>query len=228
MHAGVAAARVGGNRILELVNKYGCEDVLAAMEALLAYGERMTLAELAKLPHGVYEAEERRGGRRARERSVHDSRQGHRRERQDGSRFFRHLAPGARSHQLLVHGPGSPGRDACSRPSESGTSGQRRLLPPAGSRLPAGYPHLRVLAGARFPLLRSTDRRHRRDVESSRTGTSERAVGRPPAQRRPRPSYRVFTRTPATSMSMGEPLVGGWGASRGARRRQRPVLLRKR
>ena len=58
MHAGVAAARVGGQRILELVAKYGRDDVLAAMEELLAYGERMTLVELAKLPKGVFEAED--------------------------------------------------------------------------------------------------------------------------------------------------------------------------
>lgn len=56
MHAGVAAARVGGRRILELVEKYGRYDLLSAMDSLLAYGERMTLAELSKLPHGVYEA----------------------------------------------------------------------------------------------------------------------------------------------------------------------------
>ena len=58
MHAGVAAARVGGRRVLELVEKYGRTDVLAAMEDLLDYGERMTLAELAKLPQGVFEAED--------------------------------------------------------------------------------------------------------------------------------------------------------------------------
>ncbi len=58
MHAGVAAARVGGRRILELVDKYGRDGVLAAMEALLAYGERMTLVELARLPHGEFEAED--------------------------------------------------------------------------------------------------------------------------------------------------------------------------
>ena len=58
MHAGVAAARVGGKRILELVEKYGRDEVRAAMEALLAYGERMTLAELAKLPNGVYVADD--------------------------------------------------------------------------------------------------------------------------------------------------------------------------
>ena len=58
MHAGVAACRVGGNRILELIGKYGQDVVLAAMDDLLDYGERMTRAELARLPRGVFEAED--------------------------------------------------------------------------------------------------------------------------------------------------------------------------
>lgn len=58
MHAGVAAARVGARRIEEIVEKYGVETVVAAMESLLDYGERMTREELAKLPAGVYEAED--------------------------------------------------------------------------------------------------------------------------------------------------------------------------
>jgi N-methylhydantoinase B len=58
MHAGVAAARVGARRVTELVDKYGVDSVLAAMSGLLDYGERMTRDELAKLPAGVYEAED--------------------------------------------------------------------------------------------------------------------------------------------------------------------------
>lgn len=58
LHAGVAACRVGGNRVLELVGKYGLAAVLQAMEELLDYGERMTRAALARLPQGVFEAED--------------------------------------------------------------------------------------------------------------------------------------------------------------------------
>ncbi|WP_136162535.1 hydantoinase B/oxoprolinase family protein [Sphingomonas flavalba] len=58
LHAGVAACRVGGNRVLELVAKYGLEPVLGAMDELLDYGERMTRAALARLPQGVFEAED--------------------------------------------------------------------------------------------------------------------------------------------------------------------------
>lgn len=58
MHAGVAACKVGAKRILDLVSKYGESAVLSAMTGLLDYGERMTLAELKKLPQGVFEAED--------------------------------------------------------------------------------------------------------------------------------------------------------------------------
>lgn len=58
LHAGVAACRVGGNRILELIAKYGRDLVLAAMSDLLEYGERMTRAALARLPQGTYRAED--------------------------------------------------------------------------------------------------------------------------------------------------------------------------
>ncbi|MEJ8567690.1 hydantoinase B/oxoprolinase family protein [Elongatibacter sediminis] len=58
MYAGVAAARVGARRILELADKYGQANLLLAMENLLDYGERMTRLELAALPQGRYEAED--------------------------------------------------------------------------------------------------------------------------------------------------------------------------
>ncbi len=58
MHAGVAAARVGARRVLEITDKYGIDNVLAAMSSLLDYGERMTRDELARLPAGTYEAED--------------------------------------------------------------------------------------------------------------------------------------------------------------------------
>jgi N-methylhydantoinase B len=58
MHAGVAAAKVGARRLSDMVDKYSVDTVVGAMESLLSYGERMTLSELAKLPAGVYEADD--------------------------------------------------------------------------------------------------------------------------------------------------------------------------
>ena len=56
MHSGVAAVRVGAGRIEELATKYGISAVVEAMRDLLDYGERMTAEEIRKLPNGRYEA----------------------------------------------------------------------------------------------------------------------------------------------------------------------------
>src|SRR6185503_2849720 len=53
----VAANNTGVRRIQALAARHGRATLLATMEELLAYIERRTLAELAALPHGVYEAE---------------------------------------------------------------------------------------------------------------------------------------------------------------------------
>ncbi|MGC6329006.1 hydantoinase B/oxoprolinase family protein [Rhizorhabdus sp. FW153] len=58
LHAGVAACRVGARRIVELAEKYGVDELVGAMDALLEYGERMTREELRKLPKGVFTAED--------------------------------------------------------------------------------------------------------------------------------------------------------------------------
>jgi len=56
--AGVAALRVGERRFVDLCRRYGKGTILDAMENLLAHGEQMTRLELAKLPKGVFEAED--------------------------------------------------------------------------------------------------------------------------------------------------------------------------
>jgi len=52
--AGVASVRVGERRILEIVNKYGKDVFIRAVEEYLDYGERVTLAALKRLPNGKY------------------------------------------------------------------------------------------------------------------------------------------------------------------------------
>jgi N-methylhydantoinase B len=58
MYAQAASLRLGERRFGELCDKYGLDVVLGSIEALMDYGERMTLIELAKIPPGVYEAED--------------------------------------------------------------------------------------------------------------------------------------------------------------------------
>ncbi len=52
--AGVASVRVGERRILEIVNKYGKDVFLHAVEEYLDYGEQVSLAALRGLPKGTY------------------------------------------------------------------------------------------------------------------------------------------------------------------------------
>ncbi len=58
MYAQAASLRLGERRFQELCHKYGLDVVQYSIVALLDYGERMTRLELAKLPKGVYEAED--------------------------------------------------------------------------------------------------------------------------------------------------------------------------
>jgi len=51
-----AANRVGGQRLLELVDRHGEKLLRAGMEAILDYTERRTRGRLAELPDGEYEA----------------------------------------------------------------------------------------------------------------------------------------------------------------------------
>jgi N-methylhydantoinase B len=57
LRAQVAANNTGVRRLQALVARHGRDTVLATMVELLGYTERRTRAELALLPHGVYEAE---------------------------------------------------------------------------------------------------------------------------------------------------------------------------
>ena len=53
-----AAHEIGARRLLEIVARYGLEEVKRQAEALIAYAERLTRAMLAALPDGVYTFED--------------------------------------------------------------------------------------------------------------------------------------------------------------------------
>jgi N-methylhydantoinase B len=57
LRAQVAANNTGVRRLQALAERHGRDTIAATMDELLAYSERRTRAELAALPHGVYEAE---------------------------------------------------------------------------------------------------------------------------------------------------------------------------
>lgn len=52
--AGVASIRVGERRVLEIVNKYGKDVFLHAVEEYLDYGEKVSLSALKRLPKGKF------------------------------------------------------------------------------------------------------------------------------------------------------------------------------
>ncbi len=63
MWAGIAAARVGERRILDLVAKYGRETFTTAVRTFMEYGERVALGALNALPKGRFTlAEEQDSG----------------------------------------------------------------------------------------------------------------------------------------------------------------------
>lgn len=57
MEAQIAACRVGAQRLLELVQRYGRSTLEDAVEDLLDYSERLMRARIAEIPDGVYRAE---------------------------------------------------------------------------------------------------------------------------------------------------------------------------
>jgi N-methylhydantoinase B len=57
MNAQIAAARIGAQRYLDLVRRYGHDTVNGAYEDLMDYSERMMRRAIADIPDGVYAAE---------------------------------------------------------------------------------------------------------------------------------------------------------------------------
>ena len=57
MQAQIAASRIGAERFLELIDRYGLETVQGASEDLMDYSERVLRTEIEKLPAGTYSAE---------------------------------------------------------------------------------------------------------------------------------------------------------------------------
>lgn len=58
LHAGMAAVKIAERGVQELCRRYGTEALASATLALLEQGERLSRAEIARIPNGVYEAED--------------------------------------------------------------------------------------------------------------------------------------------------------------------------
>jgi N-methylhydantoinase B len=57
MEAQIAAAKIGAQRYIEIIEKYGLDTVQAASEELMNYSEKMMRDAIKKLPNGEYTAE---------------------------------------------------------------------------------------------------------------------------------------------------------------------------
>jgi N-methylhydantoinase B len=57
LRAQLTAVRTGERRFGEILDRYGCEDVLAAMDAIMDKSERSARERTLSIPDGVYEAE---------------------------------------------------------------------------------------------------------------------------------------------------------------------------
>ena len=133
MDAQVAAARIGAERMVELVERYGLETFDLACAALMDHAERLMRQAIAKLPDGVYRAETAIDG-------YLDSDDPSKKElpivvtitKKDDSlvgRSHRHRAAGARpadQHAARRHRrhrrSGSPSARCCSTPRSTATS----------------------------------------------------------------------------------------------------------
>ena len=54
MWAGIAAARVGERRLLDLVDRYGLDTFLVALDHFMDYGEQVALRTLEEMPKGTF------------------------------------------------------------------------------------------------------------------------------------------------------------------------------
>jgi N-methylhydantoinase B len=57
LRAQVASIKTGKRRFEEMIQKYGCDESLAAIDAILDQSEALSRARVAEIPDGIYEAE---------------------------------------------------------------------------------------------------------------------------------------------------------------------------
>ena len=101
LRAQIAAVKTGERRFLELIQKYGKEAVLSAIDAIMDHSEALAREQVRAIPDGVYEAEVVHGRRWRRQRPAHpDQGPHHGRGRRDDGRPDRRQRPGARLLQL--------------------------------------------------------------------------------------------------------------------------------
>jgi N-methylhydantoinase B len=102
LRAQITAVKTGERRFLELVDRYGREQVLGAIKAIMDHSEVMARARTRSIPDGVYEAESYMDDDGIEQEGA-DQGARHRQGRGDDGRSHQCLAPGARLVQFRHH-----------------------------------------------------------------------------------------------------------------------------
>ncbi len=176
--AQIAANATGARRLEALVGRHGHATIVAAMAELLDYTERRTLAELAALPHGVYESSGLGRHRRLHRRAGAPPRPDRDRPGRRLVRPRRQRPAAARAGQLHLRADLLGVRLRAEVPDRPGPAGQRRLLPARASRRAGGQRHELHLALARRRRLGDPDPARRHHLPRDPAGAAGVAPGR--------------------------------------------------
>jgi hypothetical protein len=183
--AQVAAVKTGEKRFLELIGKYGRDEVLAAIDAIMEHSEKIARERVAAMPDGVYEAESFMDDDGV---SVGVPGQG----RPHDGRSHRHLRAGRRLLQLRRHRRPLllSGRlqvsDVCARHAD-----QRGAVPRARRHSPAGQGRQRAEACRHAHVDDLSDDGRRHDLQGDVAGDAGQGRGGP--SRGPRGRARQWT-----------------------------------
>ena len=151
LYAQAACLEVAERRLLEMCARFGTDVVTTAMQVTLDRSERLARLALGRIPHGVFEAEDRTDedglGNGPFPRQGPGGDLGRRR----GVRLHRQPPAGARADQLHLERAGLRGPHRVQGHHRPGRAGDRRLVPAADHRLPAGDDLQRDRARRRSP-----------------------------------------------------------------------------
>ena len=205
--AQLAAVKTGERRFAEMVRKYGRDDVLNGIEAIMDQSEAVARARVANMPDGVYEAESLHGRRRHQCRPARaDQGAGRDRGRQDDGRPLRRVAAGAgllqlrQDRGLFLRPGGVQVPDLVARPAD-----QRGPVPRARHRAAAGPRGERDEARGDAHVDDLSDDHRRHDLQGAGAGAARPGDRRPPCRPRASAASTAGGRrtTASTSISAG-------------------------
>ena len=224
LRAQVTAVKTGERLFLQLIERYGREEVAHAIREIMDHAEVAARARTKTIPDGVYEAESSLDddgidvGKR-----IPIKRQGHRQGRRDDHRPHRCREAGARLLQLGDHHRLwlRPGRLQVHHLADRLSDQRRRVPQPQGDH-PAGPHRQRDAAGADAAVDVLSDDHHRHDLQGAAEGDPR------PRHRRPsrRPGGAELPRLQSAIRRSSSSPTSARSAAAGAPRRPRTASPR--